>query len=122
MHRKIYDGKVSRPVTTPFPYNASHRLQAVADRSGPVYVLAHVTRGDENTVIFKFDTILNKFSKEIRSIQCIYGQGTDSLLDNTQTPYVIRTLKMPLLYMRIDQNCSAVTEENRIDITGGISL
>lgn len=118
VHRKIYDGKVSRPVTTPFPYNASHRLQAVADRSGPVYVLASCDEGDENTVIFKFDTILNKFSKGFEVFNASTGQGTDSLLVIHNTPYVIRTLKNAFIVYAIDQNCSAVTEETRIDITG----
>lgn len=118
VHRKIYDGKVSRPVTTAFPYNASHRLQAVVTTSGPVYVLASCDEGDENTVIFKFDTILNKFSKGLEVFNASTGQGSDSLMTIHNIPYVIRTLKNAFIVNSIKQDCSGVLEEFRIDITG----
>ncbi|MCX7773478.1 MAG: hypothetical protein N2376_10250, partial [Clostridia bacterium] len=37
VERKICDGKVSKPVSTPFPYSPTLRLQSVISYEGPVY-------------------------------------------------------------------------------------
>ena len=40
VHRKLYGGKASKPITTPFPYSASLRLQSVISDDGLLYILA----------------------------------------------------------------------------------
>jgi hypothetical protein len=118
VHRKICDGKASKPVTTPFPYSASLRLQAVHAQGGPLYVLASPDDGQDVSVLFKFDPILNKFSKGLQVYTQASGQGTDSLLLINNQPFVVRSLKSAFNLARVKVDCSAVAEEIRVDLTG----
>lgn len=118
VHRSIFDGKVSKPVTTPFPYNDSHILQAVACKNGPVYVLASLEESDGKTLLFRYDTILNKFSKGLEVFNVSVGPGSDSLIAVRNAPYVIRTLKNAFVVSAIKQDCSKVEAESKIDLTG----
>jgi hypothetical protein len=75
VHRKIYGGKASKPVTTPFPYSASMRLQSVMADDGLLYILASPDDGRDVSVIYKFDPVLNKFSKGLEVYNSSSGQG-----------------------------------------------
>jgi len=118
VHRKISGGKLSKPVTAPFPYNASHKLQAVACRNGPAYVLASLEESDGKSVIFKFDTILNKFSKGLEVFGISPGPGSDSLITVRNMPFVIRTLKNAFVVAAVNSDCSRIEDESKIDLTG----
>jgi hypothetical protein len=118
VHRKIYDGKASKPVTTPFPYSPSLRLQAVISDDGPVYVLASPDSGNDASVIFKFDPVLNKFSKGLEVYSASSGQGSDSLILVNNIPYVVRSLKASFILSRISRSMKNVVEETRIDLSG----
>lgn len=118
VHRKIYDGKASRPVTTPFPYSPSLRLQAVVSDEGPLYVLASPDDGNDVSVIFKYDPVLNKFSKGLEVYSASSGQGSDSLILVNNIPYVVRSLKASFIISRISRDMKSVAEESRIDLSG----
>ena len=118
VHRKIADGRVSKPVTTPFPYTPSHRLQAIVCKSGPVYVTASLEDGDGKTIIFSFDTILNKFTKGLEVFNATTGPGSDSLIVVRNVPYVVRTLKNAFVISSVRQDCSKIEAKSKIDLTG----
>lgn len=118
VHRKISGGKASRPVTTPFPYSPSLRLQAVVSDEGPVYVLASPDDGNDVSVIFKFDPVLNKFSKGLEVYSASSGQGSDCLILVNNIPFVVRSLKASFILSRISRDMKSVTEESRIDLSG----
>lgn len=118
VHRKIYDGKATKPVTTPFPYSPTLRLQAVVSDDGPVYILASPDDGNDVSVIYKFDPILNKFSKGLDVFSASSGQGSDSLILINNIPYVIRSLKASFILSRISRDMKSVSEETRIDLAG----
>lgn len=118
VHRKIYDGKASKPVTTPFPYSPSLSLQAVASDDGPLYILASPDEGNDVSVIFKFDPILNKFSKGLDVYSTSSGQGSDSLILINNVPYVVRSLKASFILSRISRDMKSVSEETKIDLAG----
>ncbi|MCX7771530.1 MAG: hypothetical protein N2376_00265, partial [Clostridia bacterium] len=67
---------------------------------------------------FKFDPVLNKFSKGMEVFSASTGQGHDSLMIVNNQPYVIRSLKNHYILSRIKQDCSGVAEETKIDLTG----
>lgn len=118
VHRKIINGKTSKPVTTPFPYNATLRLQAVMAPDGHVFLLASSDDGIDGSIIFRFDTALNKFSKGLEVFSTSSGLGSDCLILANNQPYVVRILKSTFILARIRQDCSSVLEETRIDIAG----
>ncbi len=118
VYRRICDGKASKPVTTPFPYNASLRLQSVITNDGPLYILASPDDGQDNCVLFKFDPILNKFSKGLEVYTQASGQGTDSLILVNNQPYVVRSLKAAFSLARVKADCSGIAEETRMDLVG----
>ncbi len=116
VHRKINaDGKAQKPNTTPFPYNVNMKLQSVVSDTGAIFILAS---GEENTVCFRFDPILNRFSKALEVFSTTTGPGMDSLLLINNSPYAIRTLKNGFILMRIKNDNSSLGEETRIDFTG----
>jgi len=118
VHRKITDGKASKPATTPFPYNSSLRLQAVKTKEGPLYILASPDDGQDNTIIFRFDPILYKFSKALEVHNASSGPGSDSLILVNNQPFVIRSLKTHYFVSRISSDCSEIAEETRIEAAG----
>lgn len=118
VHRKICDGKASKPVTTPFPYNPSLRLQSVISREGVLYILASPDDGQDVSVLFRFDPVLSRFSKGLEVYNATTGPGSDSLILAHNQPYVIRSLKTTFVMSRIKADCSGVTEESRIDLVG----
>ena len=118
VHRKIYGGKASKPVTTPFPYSASMRLQSVMADDGLLYILASPDDGRDVSVIYKFDPILNKFSKGLEVYNSSSGQGSDSLILINNTPYVVRSLKSSFILTRISRDMKSVADEARIDLAG----
>ena len=118
VHRKIYGGKASKPITTPFPYSASLRLQSVIADDGPLYVLASPDDGSDVSVIYKFDPILNKFSKGLEVYNSSSGQVSDSLILINNTPYVVRSLKTSFILSRISRDMKGIAEEVRIDLVG----
>ncbi|NLO93268.1 MAG: hypothetical protein GX389_03305 [Clostridiaceae bacterium] len=118
VHRKISDGRASKPVTTPFPYSPSLRLQAVMAKDGPIYILASSDEGNDNSVIYKFDPILNKFSKSLEVYNASSGHGSDSLILVRNTPYVVRSLKSSFLFARISRDLKTVADESKIDLSG----
>ena len=118
VHRKIIDGKVSKPVTTPFPFSPSLRLQAVMTKEGVLYVLASADDGQDSSILFKFDPILNKFSKSIEVLNVSSGQGSDCLILINNQPYVVRSLRNAFILARVRPDCSAVAEESRVDLEG----
>lgn len=118
VHRKISVGKVSKPVTTPFPYPPAHRLQAVVSKNGPVYVLASCEEGQESTVIFKFDPILNKFVKNLEVYNATTGQGSDSLILVNNNPFVIRSLRTAFIISMVKPDLSGIADESKVDLTG----
>ena len=118
VHRKIYGGKASKPVTTPFPYSASMRLQSVMADDGLLYILASPDDGRDVSVIYKFDPVLNKFSKGLEVYNSSSGQGSDSLILINNTPYVVRSLKSSFILTRISRDMKSVADEARIDLAG----
>lgn len=118
VHRKIYDGKASRPSTTPFPYSPSLRLQAVMNREGPVYILASPDDGQESSIIFMFDTILNKFSKSFEVFTGPQNHGNDSLMLVNHNPFVIRSLRTNFILRMVTADCSSIAEEIKFELAG----
>jgi len=118
VHRKLSGGKASKPVTTPFPYSATLRLQAVMADDGMIYILASPDNGQDVSVIYKFDPVLNKFSKGLEVYNSSSGQGSDSLIIVNNTPYVVRSLKTSFILSRISRDMKSVADEIRIDMTG----
>lgn len=118
VHRKIIDGKTSKPITTPFPYSPALRLQAVIAKDGTLYVLASSDDGQDSSVLFRFDPILNKFSKSLEVYNTSSGSGSDSLILINNQPYVVRSLRSAFILSRIQSDCSAVAEETRVDLEG----
>lgn len=118
VHRRISDGRVSKPVTTPFPYSPSHRLQAAVAKNGSVYVLASCEEGDANTVIFKFDPILNKFNKGLEVYNATTGQGSDSLILVNNNPFVVRSLRTAFIISMVRPDLSGISDESKVDLTG----
>ncbi len=118
VHRKIVEGKASKPITTPFPYSPSLRLQTVITKDGTLYVMAAPDDGQDSSVLFRFDPILNKFSKSIEVYNVSSGPGSDSLILINNQPYVVRSLRNAFILSRIRVDCSAVAEESRIDLEG----
>ncbi len=118
VHRKIYDGKASKPVTTPFPYSASLRLQAVMSTDGPLYILGSSEDEKNASVIYKFDPILNKFSKGLEVYNTASGHGGDSLILVNNAPYVVRSLKSSFIFSRISRDLKSVADESRMDLAG----
>lgn len=116
VHRKICDGKASKPITTPFPYSASLRLQSVITREGHLYILASPDDGQDSSIIFKFDPILSKFSKGMEVYNTSTGRGIDSLILVNNQPFVVRSLKTSYILSRIKQDCSSIAEESRVDL------
>lgn len=118
VHRKIYGGKASKPVTTPFPYSASLRLQAVISNDGPIYILASPDEGQDVSVIYKFDPILNKFSKGLEVYNNSSGHGSDCLILVNDIPYVARSLKSSFILSRISRDMKSIADESKIDLVG----
>ena len=119
VYRKICsDGKATKPITTPFPYSAQLSLQSVITRDGQIYVLASPDDGQDASVIFKFDPILNKFSKGLELYNSCKGQGIDSLVLVNNQPFVIRSLKTAFVLSKIKIDCSSIVDETKIDIIG----
>ncbi len=118
VHRKIYGGKASKPITTPFAYSASLRLQSVIADDGLLYILASPDDGRDISVIFKFDPTLNKFSKGLEVYNSSPDQGNDSLILINNTPYVVRALKTSFILSRISRDMKSVADESRIDLAG----
>lgn len=118
VYRKISNGKASKPITTPFPYSTSLRLQAVMTQNDLLYVLASPDDGQDNSVIFKFDPISSKFSKGLEVYNASTGAGSDSLLLVNNQPFVVRSLKTFYIVTRIKADCSEIAEEMRIDPVG----
>lgn len=118
VHRKIYDGKASKPITTPFPYSSSLRLQAITSKDGPLYILASADDGQDASVMYKFDPILNKFSKGLELYNTSSGHGGDSLILVNTMPYVVRSLKSSFILSRISRDLKSVADESKIDLVG----
>ncbi len=118
VHRKISDGRASKPVTTPFPFSPSLGLQAVMAKDGPLYILASSDEGNDSSVICKFDPILNKFSKSLEVYNTSSGHGSDNLILVKNTPYVVRSLKSSFLFARISRDLKTVADESKIDLSG----
>jgi len=118
VHRKLSGGKASKPVTTPFPYSASLKLQSVMADDGLLYILASPDDGQDVSVIYKFDPVLNKFSKGLEVYNSSSGQGSDSLILVSNTPYVVRSLKTSFILSRISRDMKRVADEVRIDMSG----
>jgi hypothetical protein len=118
VHRKLYGGKASKPITTPFPYSASLRLQSVISDDGLLYILASPDDGQDVSVIYRFDPVLNKFSKGLEVYNSSSGQGSDSLILINNNPYVVRSLKSSLILSRISRDIKGIADEARIDLVG----
>lgn len=118
VHRKIYDGKASKPVTTPFPYSASLSLQSLISKDGPIYILASSCDNKEASVMYKFDPILNKFSRSLEVHNASAGCGRDSLILVNNIPYVIRSLKSSFVISRISRDLKSIADESKVDLTG----
>jgi len=118
VHRKITDLKASRPVTTPFSYNPSLRLQAVAGKNGKLYVLASHDEGQDSSILYLFDTIQNKFLKTLEVYNTSSGSGSDSLAFINNNPVVIRSLKAHYILSIVKEDCSGTAEVSRIERTG----
>ncbi|MGI6085373.1 MAG: hypothetical protein ACOYIF_08000 [Acetivibrionales bacterium] len=118
VHRKICGGKSSKPVTTPFPYSATLRLQSVIADDGLIYILASPDGGQDVSVIYKYDPVLNKFSKGLEVYNNSSGQGSDSLILVNNIPYVVRALKTSFILSRISRDMKSVADESRIDLVG----
>lgn len=118
VHRKLSGGKASKPVTAPFPYSASLKLQSVMADDGLIYILASPDDGQDVSAIYRFDPVLNKFSKGLEVYNSSSGQGSDSLIIVNNTPYVVRSLKTSFILSRISRDMKSVADEVRIEMSG----
>jgi hypothetical protein len=116
VYRRIIDGKASKPITTPFPYSSSLRLQAVISKSGLLFVLASPDDGQDSSIMFKFDPESGKFSKGLEVYNASTGPGSDSLLLVNDQPIIVRSLKTFYIISRVKADCSETAEETRIDL------
>ena len=94
------------------------RLQSVMADDGLLYILASPDDGRDVSVIYKFDPVLNKFSKGLEVYNSSSGQGSDSLILINNTPYVVRSLKSSFILTRISRDMKSVADEARIDLAG----
>jgi hypothetical protein len=118
VHRRIgSDGKSAKPNSAPFPYKVSKRLQSVMT-GGTVYILASNDESSDSTILFKYDTETDKFSKGLEVFNLSTSKGFDSLIAVDGYPAVIRTCNDHFLLSRIKQDASASLGETRIDMTG----
>lgn len=116
VHRKISDGKAEKANSSPFPYKASKRLQALAAQDGIFYMLAAGDDGDP-TVIFRFDAVGCRFSKGLEVFASHPGSGYDSLCLINGSPCVIRIVRNELTAARIKADATEVYEISKIDLS-----
>lgn len=118
VHRRISGGRTSKPVTTPFEYDSSLKLQAAKAKDGPIYILAASDECKGKSIIYKFDPIINKFSKSLEVYNNSSGHGCDSLIIIKDNPYIVRSLKSSFVFARISRDLKCVADESKIDLSG----